>query len=243
VSLGRLLLLAAALGPGPSDAVAQKTGTIIGIVADTNKTPIVDAEIVAIRSNITTLTDSRGIFILPGLPPGEEVFRIRRVGYRSELFDATIVANDTIKVGVVLAVAPFNLPEISVTVEGEAYTGKMVGFADRMLHSGAPRNAFLTRKDIEAMDPRPVVDMLIKAGMKRYIDRRGKEALLCPRGIGLGGSRVAVYVDGMLSADPTTVQRMDPSLIEAVEVYRSTANRPAEYNGTGATCVILVWTR
>lgn len=55
--------------------------------------------------------------------------------------------------------------------------------------------------------------MLIKAGMRRYIDRRGKEALLCPRGLGL------------------------------VEVYSSSANRPAKSNGTGATCVILVRTR
>lgn len=118
MNLHRLVLLAAALRLGPTNAVAQKTGTITGIVADTNKTPIVDAEIIAIRSNITTLTDSHGIFILPGLPPGDEVFRIRPVGYRSETFDATIVANDTIKIGVILAPAPFNLPEITVTVEG-----------------------------------------------------------------------------------------------------------------------------
>ncbi len=237
------VLLAAGLGLRSTGAGAQKTGTILGIVADTSKKPIVDAEIVAIRSNITTLTDSRGIFILSGLPPGDEVFRIRRVGYQSETFDATILANDTIRIGVILAVAPYSLPEVGVTVEGDVYTGKMVGFADRMLHSGAPRNAFLTRKDIESLQPRPLVDMLIKAGMRRYIDRRGKETLLCPRGIGLGGSRVAIYVDGVLTGDPTTVQLMDPSIIEAVEVYRSTANRPAEYNGTGATCVILVWTR
>jgi hypothetical protein len=237
----RLLALAVFLAGSP--AAAQKTGTIVGIVADTGKKPIVDAEIVALRSNITTLTDSRGIFILPGLPEGEELFRIRRVGYRPETFDATIVANDTIRIGVILAQAPYTLPEISVTAEGESYTGKMVGFAERMLHSGAPRNAFLTRKDIEKLEPRPFVDMLIKAGMKRYLDRRGKETLLCPRGIGLNGSRVAIYVDGVLSADAASVQRMDPSTIEAVEVYRSTANRPAEYNGTGANCVILVWTR
>ena len=243
MTAGRAGVAAIVLGIGAANAPAQRTGTIIGIVADTNKTPIVEAEIVAIRSNITTLTDCRGIFILPGLPPGEEVFRVRRIGYRSETFDATIVANDTIRIGVILAAAPFMLPEISVLAEGESYTGKMIGFAERMLHSGAPRNAFLTRKDIEKMEPRPFVDMLIKTGMRRYIDRRGKEALLCPRGLGLGGSRTAFYVDGVLSADPTSVQRMDPSIIEAVEVYRSTASRPAEYNATGATCVILVWTR
>lgn len=239
-----MLPVVALLGLGASAAAAaQKTGTIVGIVADTNKTPIIDAEIVAIRSNITTLTDSRGIFILPGLPAGEEVFRIRRVGYRSETFDATIVAGDTIKVGVILAAAPFNLPEVGVTVEGDVYTGKMVGFADRMLHSGAPRNAFLTRKDIEKMYPRPMMDMLMKAGMKRRFDQRGRETLMCPRGMGLGGSNVAIYVDGVRTADPGSVQRMDPSIIEALEVYRSSANRPPQYNGTGATCVILVWTR
>jgi hypothetical protein len=65
---------------------------------------------------------------------------------------------------------------------------------------------------------------------------------------------VVYYLDGALLADGGSagrpdpsktegIARMDPSLIEAVEVYRSTAARPAQFNAMGADCVVVVWTR
>lgn len=236
---------------------AQKKAVIMGIVADTAKTPLVDAEVTAVKARITIRTDARGIFILDRLPPGNELFVVRRVGFRAQSFDATLVAGDTVKVGVMLATAPVVLPELSVEAEGKVYTGKLTGFAERMIHSGAARSSFLTRADIEKQFPAQFLDMMVKAGMKRARDRRGKDTLTCPRGVtnAYAPPRVAYYVDGALiadgsaatgRADPAMVEwivRMEPSMIEAVEIYRSTATRPAEFNASGATCVVVVWTR
>lgn len=252
------MLLGLCLGPSATIA-AQKKAVIMGIVADTMKTPLVDAEVTAVKAHVTIRTDARGIFVLDRLPPGDELFVVRRVGFRPESFDATLVAGDTVKVGVMLARAPVVLPELSVEAEGKVYTGKLTGFAERMLHSGAPRSSFLTRADIEKQFPARFMDMLIMAGMKRAIDRRGRDGLTCPRGVASPSRavRVVYYLDGALigdggggglgrQADPAMVEsivRMDPSMIEAVEVYRSTAARPTEFNTTGADCVVVIWTR
>lgn len=243
-----VLLTCLALSAATPVVSAQRPprpATIVGIVADTNKTPLPDVEVIAIRSGITTITDSKGIFILGGLPAGEEVFRIRRVGYRSETFDANLVAGDTIRIGVMLAPATFELPELTVEAEGKIYRGKMTGFADRMLHSGAPRSSFITRDEIEKAYPRPLIDMLIKAGLKSLPTRQGRERVTCPRGTSFGAPVVAYYVDGALLSlsDPSAVLRMDPKTIEAVEVYRSAAERPAQFNMTGSDCTVVVWTR
>jgi hypothetical protein len=240
----RLELLAALGFMGQALQAQQPAGAaIVGIVADTAKVPLADVDVIAIRAGITTITDSKGIFLLIGLPPGEEVFRIRRVGYRPETFNARLVAGDTIRIGVILAAAAFELPELTVEAEGVVYRGKMTGFADRMIHSGAPRSAFLTRADIEKQYPRPFFDMLTRAGMKRSVDRRGRERLSCPRSRGVGEPVVAYYIDGIRVSDPTAVARMDPSQIEAVELYRATASRPAQFNQTGSDCTVVVWTR
>lgn len=240
-----LLLTCLAVSAAAPAASAQrpKLATIVGIVTDTNKAPLAEVEVIAIRAGITTLTDSRGIFILGGLPAGEEVFRIRRVGYRAETFDANLVAGDTIRIGVILAPVAFTLPELTVEAEGKTYRGKLTGFADRMLHSGAPRSSFLTRDEIDKMYPRPFIDMLTKAGLKLLPSRRGRDSLICPRGTGFGPPVVAYFIDGARVADPAEVLRMDPATVEAVEVYRSAAERPVQFNMTGSDCTVLVWTR
>src|SRR5437660_11405508 len=111
-----LLLLAAPrslVGQGAAPA-SRKPGTalVVGIVADTAKRPIADAEVVATRHKTSTITDSRGIFIMAGLAPGEEGFLVRHIGYGAQSFSATLVAGDTLKVGVLMAPAPVFLPEV-----------------------------------------------------------------------------------------------------------------------------------
>jgi hypothetical protein len=238
------LALCAALAGSPTLAAQRpepahaRPAVLMGIVADTTKTPIPDAEVVATRHRISTITDSRGVFILPGLEPGADVFLVRRIGYRSESFDATLVAGDTIKVGVILAISPFPLPDVVVQAEGRMYFGKLAGFADRMLHSGAPRSSFLTQADIERLRPRKVQDLLSHAGLPFRISRN-QETIGCPR----GGHSMAIFLDGALMSGGFDLSWLDPLQVQAVEVYRSAAEIPAEFNMARADCTVVIWTR
>lgn len=212
---------------------------LVGIVADTGKHPIVDAEIVATKHKLTTITDSHGVFILTRLQPGPEVFLVRHIGYRPESFDATLVPGDTLRLGVIMAEAPVQLPDLTVEAEGRLYFGKMTGFADRLRSSGAPRSAFLTQADIDRIHPTRTFDLLVHAGLKPRYDRRGQETVDCPR----GGGKLAVYLDGAQLSSSFSLSWLEPTQIQAVEVYRSAAERPPEFNATGSDCAVVIWTK
>ena len=63
--------------------VAQATGTITGTVLATgSEAPIVSAQIAAQGTNRLTLSDVNGRFRLTGLPAGDVVLEVRRVGFR-----------------------------------------------------------------------------------------------------------------------------------------------------------------
>ncbi|PYP41578.1 MAG: hypothetical protein DMD43_05995 [Gemmatimonadetes bacterium] len=242
------LVLAALAGAPRAGAqqpavAARKPAVVVGIVADTGKQPIVEAEVLATRHKISTITDARGVFILPGLDAGPEAFLVRKIGYRAESFDATLVPGDTIRIGVILGIAPFQLPDVTVEVEGRIYVGKMAGFADRMLHSGAPRSSFLTQADIDRLRPRKTIDLLSRAGLPFRISR-GKETIGCNRGAsGFSGSQVMVFVDGARMGGGFDLSWLDPSDIQAVEVYKSSVQRPPEFSGGNADCTVVIWTR
>jgi hypothetical protein len=239
-----LLLLAAAPGlPAQSSSrspppAKPRTALLVGIVADTGKHPIADAEILATRHKLSTITDSRGVFNFTGLEPGDESFLVRHIGYGAQSFGATLAAGDTIRIGVIMAPAPVFLPDVTVEAEGRIYFGKMVGFAERMTHSGAPRSAFITQADIERLNPRRTIDLMLRGGLKYRLSGRG-ESVTCPR----GGGKLAVYLDGAAMSPGFDITWIDPSQIQAMEIYKSDAERPAQFNATGSNCTVVIWTR
>jgi len=237
-----VLVIAGPVGLRAQEAPKQKpTALVVGIVADTGKRPIVEAEIVAMKHKLTTITDSRGLFIFTGLQPGAEVFLVRAIGYRPESFEATLLPGDTLRLGVILAPASLavQLPDLTVEVEGRIYSGKMLGFGERMRSSGLPRSAFLTQADIDRLHPNRTLDLLLHAGLKARYNRRGQETINCPR----GGSRMAIYIDGAQLGSGATLTWLEPTQIQAIEVYRSAAERPAEFNATGSDCTVVIWTK
>jgi hypothetical protein len=241
--LSRLLAAIAFLGMiATSPLPAQKTSVLIGIVGDTTRTPLAQAEVLAMRARRKVTTDTRGIFVFI-LPPGEEIFLVRRVGYAPQTFEATLVADDTIRLGVVLGPAPVTLPDLVVEAEGIAYHGKLVEFAQRMTTTGAPRSAFLTHKEIEAQATTHTIDLLTTAGLKLRPLSRGRTTVACPRGRSTRPPRVGFYLDGAKMQEEFDVNTVSPIDIEAIEVYRSAAEFPAKYNATGSDCIVLIWLR
>ena len=78
---------------------------------------------------------------------------------------------------------------------------------------------------------------------------------MCPR----TAERPAIYVDGLLvdrSDSPLAkrfriglvsevfdMENLTPDDVEAVEIYRSPGEWPAEFGRTEASCVVVIWTR
>ena len=114
----------------------------------------------------------------------------------------------------------------------------------RTSSSGAPRSAFMTRKDIEKQNSQRLFDLLVRGGLRPRYDNRSKEILTCPRGgTARRPARILFYIDGQKMPDGAELNYLNANEIEAVEVYASTATRPPEYNQTGYDCIALLWLR
>ena len=247
------LLVALIQGAG-APLQAQTPGVLLGIVGDTTGKPLPETEIVALRARRVIKTDSRGIFTL-SLLPGDETLIVRRIGSVPQTFDATMAAGDTTRIGVILAYAATGataLPDLVVEAEGVSYGGKMMGFGERLSTGGVPRGNFFTRKDIEASGLTLTADLLTRAGLKVRDDQRperrmraNRSILICPRGTVSMRlvPRIAYFVDGIKMNDEFDINTIDISQIEAIEVYRSASQLPAQYNTTGAGCIVLLWLR
>jgi hypothetical protein len=223
----------------PELADAQREAVLFGIVADTGRRPLHGAEVVAVRSKRAARSDAKGMFSLL-VPLGDETFLIRSPGYHPEAFQATFVAGDTLRIGIVLGSAPMVLPELVVVAENISYRGKMTGFATRMLSSGAPRSSFLTRADIERLGLPRLVDHLLSTGVKLRRDRRGRDYVECAHGR-TSRPKVAYYIDGALVREDLDLSLIDVGAVEGIEVYKSAAELPVQFNQSGYDCAVVVW--
>ena len=126
----------------------------------------------------------------------------------------------------------------------------------RVLRSGAPPSALITRADLEKENSTRLLPLLKTRGLKTRIHpRTGRESLVCAH----KAERPAIYLNGLLvegadspgarrmraglAAEMFDLENLDPATIEAVEVYRSMSQRPPEYNRTLSECVVVIWTR
>src|SRR4029079_18509400 len=76
-------------------AIAQAVGTITGtVVAAGSESPIASAQIAAQGTNRLTVSGGDGRFRLTGLPAGEVVLEVRRVGFRPLTRRVTVGTDD-----------------------------------------------------------------------------------------------------------------------------------------------------
>ena len=268
---GALVLVALVAAAAPRAAGAQPSPrevVLAGSVFDTLGAPVADVEIALLGTDIVRRTSGGGEFRLPAVAAGKYLLRTRRIGYVTRLVPVDGSAGDTLTLTLNLVPAAPVLQSVVVRERETAqHAGKLAGFYARMESSAVPPSSFVTREEIDRLNPRQTSD-LVKV--------RGARATGCLSG--------KVYVDGVLSVSPAQLQaaaNMLPSLasstqggrqapmrrqrttrlrpeeavdfvppdqIAAMEIYRGAADVPAEYNmtaaaGMGSGCVILIWTR
>ena len=250
----------------PTGPSAPRELAILGSVFDTVGAPIADVELAVVGTAVVRRTDGGGEFRLPPLRPARYVLRARRIGYVARDVEVDGSAGDTLTLTLSLTPsAPVLTPVVVEERETAMRHPKLAGFYERMRTAASPPSSFVTRAQIERMNPRHVSDV---------VKSRGPRAAAC-----LGGK---VYVDGVLSTSPATLAALQnafirqarregrrdvadrmrpgrvrpedavdfipPNEVEAIEIYRSGAQAPVEYNktanpGEAGGCVILIWTR
>lgn len=239
-------VLRMALPDARSSAQARPAhaAVIDGVVTDTSLAPLGDAVVSLLGSSIRVTTGANGRFRIVGLPAGEYVLLVRRIGYLSTSAPTEVVPGDTLRQSFALERAAVSLDTVVVAektfgspIETEFEQRRRLGWGQ-----------FMRQADIAKLGFVEVSDLLrtfhsVTVTSSGAVNSRLRPAVNCP---------YQFFLDGVPLAAPVLDYVPRPSELLGIEVYAGIGTVPMAYQkfGTrdgrpgGAACgVILIWSK
>ncbi|MEX2466869.1 MAG: TonB-dependent receptor plug domain-containing protein [Gemmatimonadota bacterium] len=235
------LLLAAPTAAQVTDTTVHDVGTISGRVLDAgNRRPISEVVIRVDGSDVETLSDTNGMFMLAGVPAGEQRLVLEHLSYGEHARRVLVNAGEGLTLEARISTRAIELAPLLVETLSE--------LDRRRITSGAQINE-VTRPEIDEAHRtgRSLADVL-RERIPGASVRPGRLGGACVeyRGARAGGGacrELTVFVDGVRIADPglfyTTVP---PGDIERMEIL-SVAEAGARYGSVSGNGVLLIETR
>ena len=119
-SAARLLGVIALAMTIPSILMAQGNGRIRGRVIDAeDKSPLAAVQISVSGTNIGAVSGATGQYVIPNVPAGPAVLRIRRIGYTNTTQDVAVPASGEVVVDLVMTRSATQLAEVITTATGD----------------------------------------------------------------------------------------------------------------------------
>ena len=200
-----------------TSVVAQTSGRILGIVRDAETLQsLSDVNFVLKNTVLGTVSDARGHFVLPMIPPGNYTFIVSRLGYATLKKDVTIAPSTDTELTVQLKPQSLRLDDVYVEAERSysAASSKTIRAFDLQIR---PNN---TAHDMLQLVPGLFIAQHAGGGKAEQIFLRGFDAD--------HGTDVAISVDGipvnMVSHGHgqgyADLHFQIPELIERVDVHK-----------------------
>ena len=234
------------------EAGGQAGGTLRGVVSNSEKQSLAKARVSIIGTELATLSDSDGTFVIAGLPSGARLVEVRLLGYQSASLAVQIDPGKDAQLLVILSPIPTELEPVKV-VGDTMVLPEMRGFVERRAR-GSGR--FFTRDEIAKMSARVFTDVLRRVpGME--LEARNNQfgthySVESARTQGVSGGRgceVLYYLNGVafpLVGNLEINSYIRPDDVAAVEIYNGASQIPPQFNSTteNARCgVVVIWTR
>lgn len=219
-----------------AEATAQQQGTIAGTVTDGTGTAIADAYVLIEDTDLSTLTNTQGRFLIRGVPAGEVTVTVSLLGYRSISQTVTVQPGETVS-------ADFQLGIQAIELEGIV----AVGYGTQAKANLTGAVASVSGEEMAVL-PVPNVSQALQ-GMApglQVVDFGGQPgengAAILVRGQGTLGStsrsRPLVLIDGV-EGDLNAVDIED---VESISVLKDAASASI-YGSRAANGVILINTK
>lgn len=239
-----LLVFAGLIGLAP---LLSAQTTISGVVQDSaTGGAIANAEILISTINRRTTTDGGGRFEVRNLPHGQHGVQIRAIGYRAKEETIETSGLRTTRVVFELASEAVRLDSVVVTERPSMRGVGAFGYeAFEERRRTRPSGIFIDSVDMRRNDVLDLTGVLRR--MNVPMNRSGTAVVgrAAVRSFRQGNMDcpVAVYVDG-IRIQLFRLRDYSASGIQAIEVYRSVAQVPPQFDRLDQECgVMLIWTR
>ena len=263
-----LVALVAATVPVPSLCAQGAGSAVSGVVTvlDGGR-PLAGATVVLDDSPHAAVSDSAGRYRVTGVPPGEYVLTVRRIGFEAVSARVTVVAGGELMADVQLRPSgAVQLGEVRVVADSQRW-GKLAGMEHRRsINAGG---TFITAAELDSAAGRSLPSVLARKlpGAQITLYGRTGGALLsssrgrtserelpladpvdprspraCYAQVFLDGMRIySIRHNGMAVPDLRDIR---VESLAGVEYYAGEAQTPSEFAGEGAKCgTIAFWTR
>jgi outer membrane receptor protein involved in Fe transport len=238
VLTGAGIVFGAFAGPAGAQVPQRGTGIIVGTIVDAStKRPVVGAQAYVVSNpRIGGQTTESGAFVLKSVPSGEQVVKVRFLGFKSDSAHVT-VGSDTVRVS-------FELQETANMLEQVVVTGTTGEVASKEVPVAV---SVVTPTEIERKGANSLQDVLRGSVPGVYVVAEGSFdyfTYLFGRGsTSLNGySSMKVYVDGVAMANSEYLQALNPADIDRVEVIRG-PQASTLYGSQAQNGVIQIFTK
>ena len=232
----------------PFTSHAQERGLLTGIVTRIDKTPIENARVKVVGTDIIAETRADGSYRLWGIPAGQHAIEVRMLGFATALLRFEISAGAAMEMPITLVTVATALDTVRVS-SSDGLSPAMRGFEERRRRGGGK---FFTMQEITRMQVRSVSDILRRAPGIQIQNVGGvfgpSDAVRSSR-TGNRPCPLLFFVNGSpfpMQPDVTINNYVAASDVAAMEVYSGAAEVPPQFNSglSTARCgVVVIWTR
>jgi hypothetical protein len=230
-----------AQSPAPV-ASAADTGlaVVAGYVVEPGGQPVAGAEVLVMGTSLTTRVDVHGAYRLERVPPGSQVVRVRRLGFRPRTVQLDVVPHVLNDLDAVLEPTAQVLAGVVIQAEN----GDMIGQLERFArHKKLGQGYYLTPSEIARRHAIGTADLAreLPAAVVRKDGTVASNRGRTPNGC----HSATIFLDGTRLADNSTLDDIPASTVAAIEFYPGDAAVPQDLavGGSAGCGVVAVWTK